>query len=465
LSVVSNFAAVVSELSARVNIPLTRRLLLLSATLGALALLIGWSAFASRRNIAMLRSGLTAEQIESFRVADQFQTKVLKLDADLREFQNGRHTEAWNRFEDESRKLDAWLDQQRSAFTTAHEKAALAEIDAAYDEYRIAAQLAAGALAAGAPSLDQFARAEVASQRLLSLGLRLAGAHREALSRFVASTQRSLALLQSIIFVALLALVVLGAWLAVMVYREMIAPLRVKLIESGALIERQEKLASLGVLAAGVAHEIRNPLTAIKARLFMQTKALPAGSSEWVDAEFIGREIDRLEKIVRDFLRFARPPEPQPLPLSPAQILNEVRDLMMPQLNKSDIDLCVERTVATRVQGDPEQLKQVLINLVQNAAEAIGNGGTITLRAVESRLPFGGRAGEVVVIEVEDNGPGIPPEVQERLFDPFFTTKQGGTGLGLSIAARIIEKHGGALRFQSQMNHGTTFGIVLPVEL
>jgi len=90
-------------------------------------------------------------------------------------------------------------------------------------------------------------------------------------------------------------------------------------------------------------------------------------------------------------------------------------------------------------------------------------GGHVVLCAYADRISLGGRNADVVVIEVQDDGSGIPPEVQRRLFDPFFSTKQTGTGLGLAISARIVEKHGGALRFQSRVNHGTTFGIVLPV--
>jgi signal transduction histidine kinase len=210
--------------------------------------------------------------------------------------------------------------------------------------------------------------------------------------------------------------------------------------------------------------KIRNPLTAIKARLLTQQKGLAPGSRERADAEFIGKEIDRLEKIVSDFLRFARPVEPERVPLSPADLLHEACELMAPQLRESSIDLAVERAVETKVLGDPEQLKQVLINLVQNAAEALGTGGSIKLRAVKSRVFLGGRMRSVVIIEVIDNGTGIPPDIQKRLFDPFFTTKQSGTGLGLSIAARIVEKHAGALQFQTALNRGTTFGVVLPAE-
>jgi len=441
------------------NMPVARQLLLLAAVLTFLALLIGRSAFVSWREIRELRRGFTTAQLESFRIADQLQAELLKLDSRLLKYADGRRPEDWRGFEDESRRLDAWIDQQKTALTTPEEKAVLSEINAAYDGYLAAA----GEIAAGAASFDKF-KVEAAEERLVTLGLKLANAHREALGRFAASTQQSLALLQAVIFTALLALVLLAALAAAVVYREMIAPLRVKLTESQALVERHEKLASLGVLAAGVAHEIRNPLTAIKARLFTQQKALAPASRERADAEFIGREIDRLEKIVSDFLRFARPVEPERVPLSPADLLHEVRQLMAQQLRESSIDLAVERAVETKVLGDPEQLKQVLINLVQNAAEALGTGGTIRLRAVESRIALGGRMREVAIIEVEDNGTGIPPEVQKRLFDPFFTTKQTGTGLGLSIAARIVEKHAGALRVKTAVNRGTTFGVVLPVE-
>jgi signal transduction histidine kinase len=441
------------------NLPVARQLFLLAGALTFLALLIGWSAFVSWREIRELRGGLTTAQLESFRIADHLQARLLKLDSRLLNYADGRRPEDWRSFEDESRRIDAWIDQQKTALTTPEEKAILSEINAAYDGYLAAAS----EIAAGAASFDKF-KVEAAEERLITLGLKLANAHREALGRFVASTQQSLALLQAVIFTALLALVLLATWAGAVVYREMIAPLRVKLIESQALIERHEKLASLGVLAAGVAHEIRNPLTAIKARLYTQQKALAPGSRERADAEFIGKEIDRLEKIVSDFLRFARPVEPERVPLSPANLLHEVRQLMAPQLRESRIDLAVERAVETKLLGDPEQLKQVLINLVQNSAEAFRTGGTIKLRAVEGRIALGGRMREVVIIEVEDNGTGIPPEVQKRLFDPFFTTKQSGTGLGLSIAARIVEKHAGALRVQTAVNRGTTFGVVLPAE-
>jgi signal transduction histidine kinase len=227
-------------------------------------------------------------------------------------------------------------------------------------------------------------------------------------------------------------------------------------------LARSEKLASLGMLAAGVAHEIRNPLTAIKAAIFLQLKKAPPGSPDRADLDLVSGEISRLEHIVRDFLQFARPAEPRLMTTRTDQPLRQVQTLMAPQLAGASIALILEPSPAACIRIDPEQIEQVLINLVQNAAEAIGHDGTITLRARRDTRPLAGSVTEVVVLEVSDTGPGIPPEVEKRLFDPFFSTKRGGTGLGLSIGARLVEQHGGVMQYQTQPNRGTTFGIVLP---
>jgi len=246
------------------------------------------------------------------------------------------------------------------------------------------------------------------------------------------------------------------------VYRDMIAPLRVKLVASQAEIERNEKLASLGMLAAGVAHEIRNPLTAIKAALFIQQKKFQSGSEEYSDTKLVEREILRLERIVNDFLQFARPTEPQFAIIQADTLLQEVQSLLALQLAKENVQLILEESPPLRIKADAAQIKQVLINLVQNAADSIGQNGTVKLRARQDRKHISYTDANVVILEVTDTGKGIPPEVEKRLFDPFFTTKDTGTGLGLSIAAGIVQKHGGLLQYQTQVYRGTTFGIVLP---
>jgi signal transduction histidine kinase len=180
--------------------------------------------------------------------------------------------------------------------------------------------------------------------------------------------------------------------------------LQLKLVESRATIERQEKLASLGVLAAGVAHEIRNPLTAIKARLFTLKKAVRESLRAVEDANVIEREISRLERIVRDVLLFARPAEPRRETASAVVLLRGIRDLMRSQLENSDIELTVEDSTEITIHGDQNQLKQVLINLVRNGAESIGERGKIVLRAGTERVSLGGRPTNVAILEVQDNG-------------------------------------------------------------
>jgi signal transduction histidine kinase len=260
-----------------------------------------------------------------------------------------------------------------------------------------------------------------------------------------------------------ISLTVLGGSLALLINRRIVAPLQQRLLHSQSAIERQEKLSSLGVLAAGVAHEIRNPLTSIKVRLFTQQQLLNPGSEEWEDNLFLADEISRLEKIVKDFLAFARPADPELVEIRASQPMQDLLPLVTPLLNKSGITIEQEYLENPWVRADAAQLKQTLLNLTKNALEAMPAGGILRLRtrlqpARSSTSPHG-----VVILEISDTGLGMPPEIQKRLFDPFFTTKAGGTGLGLSIASRIIEKHGGSLEFTTEVGIGTTFRILLPV--
>src|ERR1017187_769311 len=313
-----------------------------------------------------------------------------------------------------------------------------------------------------ATPLVEFAGFEKQSQRILNLGSQLAKAHLDSMGSFLADSQKSLTYLRVVLLTSLALLLISVSGLAVVVYRELIAPLRLKLVESQALIERQEKLASLGMLAAGVAHEIRNPLTAIKAWLFLQQKHLQPGTPEHADTDVIAGEVSRLERIVKEVLLLARPSEPHLVTVPADEPLRQVQALLKPQFEKANIRLAIQDSVSSPIKIDPQQIQQVLINLIQNAADSIGHDGEVSLRARLDNKRLTDRVSEMTTLEVADTGKGIPPEVEKRLFDPFFTTKDAGTGLGLAIAARIVEKHGGALQYQTQPNRGTTFGIVLP---
>ncbi len=427
---------------------------------------IAWLAYNAWRREGDLRDKLTTVQLQSFQIAGHFQQAILGLNNQVLRYGAYRDTNAWTRFSVASKELDGWIDDQRPLLNTEKEKQFLDLINSAYDDYLGAAkQIGARASAQDLPQrLEDFAGFEAQSHRLLDLGIRLAGAHGESMASFLAESKKSLNYLRFMLLGSLALFLLAGAGLAVVIYRELIAPLRVKLIESQQLIERQEKLASLGLLAAGVAHEIRNPITAIKAWLFLQNKHLKPGSPEEEDAQIIADEVSRLEGIVRDVLLFARPSLPRLAPVTAGEIFKRVQVLLGPQLEKSSIRLEIEGPQSTQLKADAHQIQQVLMNLIQNAADSIGRDGTVTLRVSENVKRLGGRTEEVVILEVEDTGKGIAPEVEKRLFDPFFTTKETGTGLGLSIAARIVEKHGGALQYQSLPERGATFGVVLPKE-
>jgi signal transduction histidine kinase len=318
------------------------------------------------------------------------------------------------------------------------------------------------ALGDTAATMDEYTASRTESQRLYRLGQDLTQAHLAAKDQVMARVGVVTTELRVLVLVALGLLCLFSLAIAVVAYREMIMPLRVKLVESQTLLERQEKLASLGTLAAGVAHEIRNPLTAIKAALFIQKKKFPSHSPERDNVEVTEREILRLERIVNNFLQFARPAEPELTTFPADLLLFELQHFLAPQLGKNHIQLKLEPSEPLRIRVDAGQFRQVLINLIQNAADSIGRDGTVTLRARPDRKRLANGETPVVILEVTDTGKGIPPDVEKRLFDPFFTTKESGTGLGLSIAARIVQQHGGQLQYQTQVNQGTTFGIILP---
>jgi signal transduction histidine kinase len=345
------------------------------------------------------------------------------------------------------------------------EKEVLKRMDATYAAYLQRAQdlhtLMSGGGKSSASLADYNSVVELL-RRLLDLGEELGRAHYAIRARLLAEAGRTLLDLRMAVLGLVGLLFAFGLALAAVVYRDLIAPLRGKLVASEALAQRNEKLASLGLLAAGVAHEIRNPLTAIKTALFLQQKKLPEGSPGRGDTELIEREVTRLERIVNEFLRFARPAKPEPVVMAAELPLKNVQALLAPQLAEADIRLIREEVPPLQLKADPGQLQQVLINLVQNGADSIGQGGIVTLRAYAARKPLADGETDVVVLEVADTGKGIPPEIEARLFDPFFTTKEQGTGLGLSIAARIMEMNGGTLQYQTKLDHGTTFGVVLP---
>jgi signal transduction histidine kinase len=445
--------------------PIIFRLIVYFAAIVSLATLIGWTAHTSWLRIGKLHNQLKAKQWQSFQVAADLQKSILALNNLMLRYVVYHNEDDWSRFFSSSQDLTWWLNEQRPILSAQEEKPFLDDINAAYKDYLAVAKDIKTKHPEKSDTIirmEEFTELEKQSKRIVGLSIDLSKAHQQSIELLQAQSLQALNFLRSELLAALVILLALVFWLAVVVYREMISPLQVQLVESRQLVERNEKLASLGMLAAGVAHEIRNPLTAIKAWLYLQQKHLKPGTPEYGDAELIGGEITRLERIVKDFLQFARPSDPE-FTITHADLpLKEAQRLMQPELEKAGIHIVLGETVTDPIRIDPQQIKQVLLNLIQNAADSIGQNGTVTLGARLNEKRINGKDTPVVILEVTDTGKGIPHGAEKRLFDPFFTTKSNGTGLGLPIAARIVEKHEGALQYQTQHGHGTTFGIILP---
>ncbi|ALS23937.1 MULTISPECIES: PAS domain S-box protein [Paenibacillus] len=220
------------------------------------------------------------------------------------------------------------------------------------------------------------------------------------------------------------------------------------------LLQNSEKLSLVGQLAAGIAHELRNPLTAVKG--FIQLlKSGAADKQQYYD--IISSEINRIEQILGEMLILAKPRAVQYLPVDIHRLLEHVTTLVESQAIMNSIEIVKECEQSLPfIDGDENQLKQVFINVMKNAVEAMPHGGIITVRA--NKLEE-----DRIVVRVIDQGSGIPADQLERIGHPFFTTKEHGTGLGMMVSFQIIERHGGHVSISSEVGKGTTVEIVLPV--
>ncbi|GAB4552830.1 MAG: ATP-binding protein [Geothermobacteraceae bacterium] len=219
-------------------------------------------------------------------------------------------------------------------------------------------------------------------------------------------------------------------------------------------LRRADRLSALGELSAGLAHEIRNPLGSIRGTAEIVRDGVPEESHLREFADILLREVDRLNRVVQDFLDFARPEQPGEDRVDLNRLVDEVLALTGRMLAKSQIEVRFDRGDLLLCRGRSEQLRQVLLNLVINAHQAMPAGGTL---ALSTRCD-----GQRARLKVQDTGAGIAPENLERIFDPFYTTRSNGTGLGLAITARIISGHRGTITVDSTPGQGALFTIELP---
>lgn len=223
-------------------------------------------------------------------------------------------------------------------------------------------------------------------------------------------------------------------------------------------VRRREKLAAVGNLAAGVAHELRNPLSSIKGYATYFGGRFPEGSADREAAEIMVREVDRLNRAIGDLIGLSKPTDVKPRPTDMARLLGDTLRLIEQDAASRSVRTRLEAAdKAVALSVDPDRIRQVVLNMCLNALQAMPEGGELTLAL---KAPPGA---DTVRIEVRDTGVGIAPDVLPHIFDAYFTTKSQGTGLGLATVHKIMEAHGGGISVASSPGKGTVFSLYLPM--
>jgi len=231
------------------------------------------------------------------------------------------------------------------------------------------------------------------------------------------------------------------------------------------LIQRADRMASIGELASGIAHEIRNPLAGIQGAIQILAEEFPKEDPRKQVSDEIQKQTYRLERLVKDLLNFAKPVTRNYLPTDINELVDKVLSFFMTQRGKS-VDIKIEKNFVPslpKAMIDPSSMEQAFLNIILNAQKAMSRGGTFTVStlALPGRKDDGKEVQEIQIV-FEDTGIGIPGENLPKIFNPFFSTRSDGTGLGLSITKNIVEQQGGKIEVESQVNAGTKFIITLP---
>ncbi|MGO8761511.1 MAG: ATP-binding protein [Desulfobaccales bacterium] len=447
-----------------------------------------------------LLTSLMEKNVASYHAAEELQTALLQQRGYLTYYFLDGNPEWLKEIERYNRTFEDWLEKARKSAYTEAMREIIAQIDGQYHQYVMARERVIALYRGGKREAGAKLHGEIRHQygEILNLCQRYKVAHEYAISRERTESRARARFINAFALVAVPAAAVLGVLLAYILIKQILGPIRqlalsaapatpgaqvpdeVKALSSRmhSLIEdvdqaqteltrsqehllQSGKWAMVGKLAAGVAHSIRNPLTSVNMRLFSLKRSLAMSQSQQEDFEVISEEIRHIDTIVRNFLEFSRPPKLKMQQISPSAVVDMALVLLRYRLESYGVEVkLIRKDRLPEIWADPDQLKEVLVNLVLNACEVVVNGGVITIREEEKgEAPLGPAA----VIRVSDNGPGIPESVRDKVFQPFFSTKEEGTGLGLSIASRIIEEHGGRLELESKAKKGATFVITLPL--
>lgn len=396
-------------------------------------------------------------ELRNFRIAGRMRSQIFQMSANSLRYQVTGEDSYRLRGETYRKELASYLVDTKPFFERPEEVTLFALLESRIEEYYRELEAIAASDSGEPRSLADQERAAESRDQAIELCHQLGIARRAIFQESLGTYQNAIQFLQYSLFVALAFLIVALGLLTWLAYRAFVRPLEEKLADVEEVVEQQQDLATLGTLAAGIAHEIRNPIAAMKARMFALAEFVKENSPASDLTSVIDRELDRLERIVSEFLNFARPAEPNREPTASAEFLDSFHELLHSELEMRGIRFTIGAKADAEVLIDRGQIQQVLENLVRNAADSCRNepGHSISIAsAIENSH---------LVIGVTDDGAGIANEHLPRVFEPFYSKKKGGTGLGLPISRNIARNHGGDVTFETSAGNGTSFHLALPL--
>ncbi|MBI4436231.1 MAG: MCP four helix bundle domain-containing protein [Candidatus Omnitrophica bacterium] len=426
------------------------------AVMAFLLILVGYFTFITTKNLQNVSRSIMKENVSSLKAAEELELALLNQKGMVSSYILDGNPEWLRTLEEKKRDFDIWFKNAQEVALTPEEKRILQDIRALYKVYDNQRNRAIGLYqggnvteAKGILLNDMKNSIDALYQKCEDLIL----TNESLIVKAEASSRRNAIKMTSLIWVTILITLCLGLVMGFLIARKV-----------GEQLVQSAKMASLGQLSATIAHEIRNPLSAIKMRVHSLQEELKENLSAKDDTAVINEEINRMEKIVQNFLDFARPPEPNLQRVDIHRVLESTVDFLSPKVSSQKIEIHKRwEAVSLEVEIDKEQMRQAFLNILLNAIEAMPHGGRLE---ISTSMKNGDRkSAGVLDIEFKDTGVGIPPDLKKKLFEPFFTTKQTGIGLGLFIASRIIQMHKGVITINSEAGGGTRLNMRLPIPL
>lgn len=421
--------------------------------MAVLLLIVGALAFITTKNVQGVSRAIMKENVSSLKAAEELELALLNQKGIVASYFLDGNSSWFKTLEDRKKDFDSWFKKAQDVALTDNEKKILQDVSALYKIYDRQRNKAIRLYQSGNTAEAKnvlLNEMRISIDALYRKCEDLILANEALIAKAEVASQGHVIRMTSLIWSTIIITLILGSMIGFFISR--------KINEQ---LVRAAKLASLGQLSANVAHEIRNPLTSIKMRLYSLKEASKKDSVPSEDLNVIDEEINRMEGTVNNFLDFARPPELNLQSADIGQILEGTANLIAPKARSQGIAIQKQlRDFPLKLKIDKEQIRQVFLNIMLNAIEAMPSGGTLKIDAAKSEDK---KLNKVLEINIRDTGIGIPLEIKNKITEPFFTTKAEGTGLGLFIASRIVKTHKGSLDIDGQSGKGTTVTLRFPV--